>query len=60
MNMNWAHFDFLHLITLTIWVCQTVSALAPITAKGSKLYDEDGKQFYVKGSQIAKPNSGRH
>jgi hypothetical protein len=56
-----AQFDFLRLITLTIWACRTVSALAPITVKGSKFYDEDGKQFYLKGSQVlARTDIGRH
>jgi hypothetical protein len=56
-----AHFDFLHLITLAIWACRTVSAISPITVKGSKLYDENGKQFYLKGSQaLARPDFGYH
>ncbi|KAL2201717.1 glycolipid anchored surface protein GAS1, partial [Sarocladium strictum] len=36
---------------LAIWACRTVSAISPITVKGSKLYDENGKQFYLKGVQ---------
>ena len=30
-----------------------ISALAPITIKGTKFYREDGHQFYIKGTDPA-------
>lgn len=38
------------LLCLAFLLPSLVTAISPISIKGTKLYDEDGKQFFVKGS----------
>jgi hypothetical protein len=38
------------LALLALWYAGTVRALAPIEIKGSKFFDEDGEQFFIKGT----------
>lgn len=44
--MTWA---FTRVLGLLIFIAHHAEAISPISTKGGKLYDEDGKQFFVKG-----------
>jgi hypothetical protein len=37
------------LIWLAAGILGLVEAISPISVKGTKLYDEDGNQFFIKG-----------
>lgn len=45
------------LISSSLWIATAVKALAPLTIKGAKLFDEHGEQFFVKGKSISIPHS---
>ena len=37
-------------LCLVLFCSSPVSAISPISVKGTKLYDNDGNQFFVKGT----------
>lgn len=47
--MVWGSCSLTRLFSLTAFAVSSIAALAPISIKGTKLYDEDGNQFFVKG-----------
>ncbi|KAH8178364.1 glucanosyltransferase domain-containing protein [Sarocladium implicatum] len=47
--MGWASTRLVRFLGFAALAAHCVEALAPITIKGTKLYDEDGQQFFVKG-----------
>ena len=52
--MGWASTRLVRFLGFAALAAHCVEALAPITIKGTKLYDEDGQQFFVKGQPFAK------
>jgi hypothetical protein len=43
-------FTLLYSLLLLSLACSRVGALSPISVKGTKLYDNDGNQFFIKGN----------
>ena len=47
--MACTNVSLLSLVAVLAFAARAAIALSPISVKGTKLYDEDGKQFFVKG-----------
>jgi hypothetical protein len=50
-----AMFSLLHSLLLLSLASSLVGALSPISVKGTRLYDNDGNQFFIKGTLTFAP-----
>jgi hypothetical protein len=49
-------FSFLSFLILLVLASSPAVAVSPISVRGTKLYDSDGNQFFVRGIPHASPS----